>query len=72
MIYSLMCKVCVAIFVFATAYGVTKSLNTCYVTRDMSFIDISKYSMIRYFKLMTGFWFIAQTTSFIGDRYKIY
>lgn len=69
---ALMFKVCVAIFVFATAYGTTKSLN---VKQKNGEIKISEYAIGRYFKLMFGFWFIwilAQATSFIGDRYLIY
>ncbi len=68
---SLMCKVCVAIFVFATAYGTTKSLNA----KKQGEIKIPEYTVGRYFKLMFGFWFIyilGQVTSFIGDRYLIY
>lgn len=69
---SMMCKVCVAIFVFATAYGTTKSLN---IKSDMGKSKLSEYAVGRYLKLMSGFWFIwfvAEVTSFIGDRYRIY
>lgn len=72
-IISQMCKVCVAVFVFASSYGITKSLNSRY--NESTQVSYSNYCVERYLKLMSGFWFIwlvAQLTSCIGDRYKIY
>ena len=66
------CKVCVAIFVFATAYGMTKSIH---LKKLSSGKELSGYSVERYLKLMMGFWFIfviAQATSFLGNRYQVY
>lgn len=48
-------KVCVAIFVFVTAYGITKQ----YMEKGISSPkEMMKYSTKKYLKLMFGFWFI--------------
>lgn len=52
---ALACKVCVAIFVFVTAYGMTKSINQEKLTSGK---DLSLYAVKRYVKLMMGFWLV--------------
>lgn len=54
-IISLSCKACVAIFVFLTAYGISKQ----FVVKKINNIqELKHYVVRRYFKLMCGFWFV--------------
>lgn len=59
-------KICVAIFVFLTAYGTAKQ----YQQRNIQTAQqITGYSLSRYCKLMCGFWvvfFLSQITAFLG------
>lgn len=50
-----MMKICVRMFIFITAYGITISQNKMQVTTAK---ELSKSSVKRYVKLMIGFWFI--------------
>lgn len=63
------CKVCVAVFVFLSAYGITLSFRK----REKEFGETWRILYVddfcRYIKLIFGFWFIyilAQCTSFLG------
>lgn len=51
-----MCKLCVAVFVFLTAYGTTCSFEK-YAARQQK-EDCFAYSLRRYFSMMTGFWIV--------------
>lgn len=62
-------KICVAIFVFVTAYGITKQFMEKEIKTPK---EIMKYSMKKYWKLMVGFWFIfavALAASFVFQRH---
>ncbi len=66
------CKLCVAVFVFLTAYGTTLSYERkC--GKD-SVADWFAYSRRRYCSLMTGFWIVyvdSQLVSFFTERTRI-
>lgn len=50
-----MMKICVRMFVFITAYGITVS---CKNSLNMNAKELSKSSLKRYIKLMFNFWFV--------------
>lgn len=52
---AIFCKVCVALFVFVTAYGITKQFE---LRNIESANAIANYSLQRYIKLMIGYWTI--------------
>lgn len=49
------CKICVAIFVFLSGYGITYSLNKINTDDNNA---CKKQVLKRYFSLMSGFWFV--------------
>lgn len=51
-----MCKLCVAVFVFLTAYGTTLSFAKYAAKQEK--LDCFSYSLRRYFSMMTGFWVV--------------
>ena len=53
------CKMCVSIFAFVTGYGLYLSLKNLNAENKWSNRDISKWTVNRYIKLMSGFWVIA-------------
>lgn len=60
------CKICVAIFIFLTAYGTTLQMNQ---RRFNNETQLSQYIFSRYIRLMANFWIIfiiAQCFSFMG------
>ncbi len=61
LIIAQLCKVCVAVFVFLSAYGMTKTFNKN---------NISKFCIRRYIKLIFLFWFayfVSVLSTFIFD-----
>ncbi len=59
-------KICVSIFVFITAYGISRSMSD---KIDKGKININQYVNSRLIKLYSGFWFIyiiARITGFMG------
>ncbi|MCQ2441950.1 MAG: acyltransferase [Oscillospiraceae bacterium] len=64
-----MCKLCVATFVFLTAYGTTLSFGKRLSQQPE--MDCFRYSLRRYFSMMTGFWLVfvdCQLVSFFTER----
>lgn len=51
-------RICVPMFVFFTAFGITLSIKKKYKTLDLNFHDIKEYIKHRYFNLFTGWIFI--------------
>lgn len=51
-----MSKLCVAVFVFLTAYGTTVSFQRYWEKAEKP--DCFSYSMRRYLSMMTGFWLV--------------
>lgn len=59
-------KICVAVFVFITAYGICRSLKS---KVDSGKITMNQYIVSRIFSLYSGFWFVyilARLTGFLG------
>lgn len=52
--FALYLKLCVSIFVFITGYGLCKSISRAELNRD----SVTKWSLSRYIKTLSGFWFI--------------
>ncbi|MCC8100110.1 MAG: acyltransferase [Clostridiales bacterium] len=66
------CKLCVAVFVFLTAYGTTLSYGQKCGKERVA--DWFAYSRRRYFSLMTGFWIVyadSQIISFFTARTRV-
>lgn len=67
-----MCKLCVAVFVFLTAYGTTVSFQRYWEKAEKP--DCFSYSMRRYLSMMTGFWLVfvdCQLISFFTERTRV-
>lgn len=63
---SMALKICVSIFVFITAYGISRSLKA---RVDSGKENMNQYMISRLVKLLSGFWFIyilARLTGFMG------
>lgn len=52
------CKVCVAMFVFLSAYGMTISIKKIRKNMELSKCEFLEYTQKRYFSLMTGWFFV--------------
>ena len=55
---ALLCKVCVAVFVFLSAYGLTAKYNETFSGRRPSGSEICRFIRGRYLKLMLAYWFV--------------
>lgn len=60
MFLALLCKVCVAIFVFLSGYGIAAVYERKYGNRggQTEGGELIRFSWNRYWKLMTGYWFV--------------
>lgn len=68
------CKLCVAIFVFLSAYGMTISLKKINKDMNLSADEFTSYTKKRFFNLMHGWLFVflfSQVFSFFMNRYQI-
>lgn len=68
------CKLCVAIFVFLSAYGMTISLKKINTNMDLSANEFTLYTKKRFFNLMQGWLFVfifCQIFSFLINKYQI-
>lgn len=55
--YALLCKVCVAIFVFISGYGITASYYKKFADWEPSVGEIKDFIWKRIWKLLTLYWF---------------
>lgn len=58
MFLALLCKVCVAVFVFLSGYGIAVVYEKKYGNREPEAGELVRFSWNRYWKLMTGYWFV--------------
>ena len=68
------CKLCVAIFVFLSAYGMTVSLKKIQKDMDLSAEEFTLYTKKRFFNLMHGWLFVfavCQIFTFFINRYQV-
>lgn len=68
------CKICVGMFVFLSAYGMTFSYRKKSLEYDLSRKECTAITMRRYLKMMSGYWFIfvlVQIFAFFYDRERI-
>ncbi len=68
------CKLCVAIFVFLSAYGMTISLKKINTDMDLSAKEFTLYTKKRFFNLMHGWLFVfilCQIFTFLINRYQV-
>lgn len=57
---ALACRVCVAVFVFATGYGLAASFENAFPQGDReSRREMARFSLSRWWSLMTRFWFVV-------------
>lgn len=56
--YALMCKVCVAIFVFISGYGIAASYENQFGEKEPKKGETGRFIFIRWWKLLTAYWFI--------------
>lgn len=63
-IYSIaqFCKICVALFLFLSAYGMTISYKKCAKDYEFSVNDVYQITIKRYFSMMFGYWFVFAGT----------
>ena len=69
------CKICVGIFVFLSAYGMTFSYRKKSLEYDLSRKECTAITVRRYLKMMSGYWFIfvlVQIFAFFYDRERIF
>ncbi len=59
---ALIAKICVAIFVFISGYGITASYNKNFKDEKPGRREIGRFIWSRYWKLMTAYWFIFALT----------
>ena len=55
---ALLCKVCVAVFVFLSGYGITFVYHKTFGGREPEKKELVAFTWNRYWKLMAGYWFI--------------
>jgi hypothetical protein len=55
---ALLCKVCVALFVFLSAYGLTAKYRETFSGRKTTGKEIGSFIWKRYLKLMLSYWFV--------------
>lgn len=67
--FAQVCKICVALFVFISAYGICVSFNKGKSKPEKCYINLYKENFCRYIKLLSAFiliYIIAQVFSFLG------
>ncbi len=57
-VFALSMKICVTLFVFLSAYGITLSFKRRSETYSYAGKDVSKVCFVRYIKTMSGFYFV--------------
>lgn len=66
---AILCKLCVAVFVFITGYGLAASFEKSFKDREPARQELARFSLRRWWRLMTNFWpiyLLAVAFGFLG------
>lgn len=68
-VIAILCKLCVAVFVFITGYGLAASFGKSFEDRNPTPQELARFSLRRWWRLMTNFWpiyLLAVAFGFLG------